>query len=61
MGFQQVRAGKCLVRPLQKESGMNTIERFDSILRRQRRILVENLGAVSALAGSLCVSLLALL
>jgi hypothetical protein len=50
-----------LVRTLQRESGMNTMERFEAILRRQRRMFVENLAATTALAGSLCVSLLALL
>jgi hypothetical protein len=40
---------------------MNKMERLEAVLRRQRRILVENLAATTVLAGSLCVSLLALL
>jgi hypothetical protein len=38
-----------------------TIERFEAILRRQRALFVANIAASTALAGSLCVSLLALL
>jgi len=38
-----------------------TTSGFDVILRRQRQLLVANLAATMALAGSLCVSLLALL
>jgi len=40
---------------------MNTMERFEAILKRQRRMFFSNLAATTALAGSLCVSLLALL
>jgi hypothetical protein len=40
---------------------MNTMERFEAILKRQRRMFITNLAATSVLAGSLCVSLLALL
>jgi len=40
---------------------MNTMERLEAILKRQRRMFFSNLAATTALAGSLCVSLLALL
>jgi hypothetical protein len=36
-------------------------ERFDAILKRQRQLLLTNVAATTALAGSLCASLLALL
>jgi hypothetical protein len=36
-------------------------DRFEAILRRQRQLIVANVAATTALAGSLCVSLLALL
>ena len=50
-----------LVRELHKESGMNTTGRFEAVLKRQRQLFFTNLAATTALAGSLCVSLLALL
>ena len=37
-----------------------TNTRFDSVLSRQRKLIVANLAATSALVGSLCVGLLAL-
>ena len=40
---------------------MNTMERFEAILKRQRQMFFTNLAATSALAATLCVSLLALL
>ena len=40
---------------------MNTIGRFEAILKRQRQLFFSNIAASSALAGCLCVSLLALL
>jgi hypothetical protein len=40
---------------------MNTMERLEAILKRQRLMFISNLAATSALAASLCVSLLALL
>jgi hypothetical protein len=40
---------------------MTNNTRLDSVLARQRKLIVANLAATSALVGTLCASLLALL